>query len=76
MRGNKYEGAAAPVYLAEKNRRSAEKNSKSTMRLVALALIVSLIAMLFSIVDYFGDRTWRKDQLETLQKIQANTKAD
>ena len=46
------------------------------MRLVALALIVSLIAMLFSIVDYFGDRTWRKDQLETLQKIQANTKAD
>lgn len=69
LRGNTYEGHSAPIYLAEKNRRSAEKNSKSTLSIVIVALIVSFMAMAFSVVDYFGDKSWRKEQLTVLKEI-------
>jgi len=73
LRGNTYEGQTTSVYLAEKNRRSAEKASRTTLLIVKLALIVSFIALAFSIIDFLGDRTWKKEQLKTLQGIEENT---
>lgn len=81
LRGNTFEGKAAPIYLAEKSRRAISDTSNITLKIskrtfwtALLALTVAGVAMSFSIVDYFGDQSWREGQLSILTEIRDNTK--
>jgi len=50
------------------------KFSKRTYKIVIVALLVSFTALAFSIIDFLGDRSWKKEQLNALQGIENNTK--
>ncbi len=43
--------------------------SKSTLRLVIAALVISFVAMGFAIIDFYGDSSWEKEQLTVLKEI-------
>ena len=81
--GSMADAKSAPIYLAEKSRRSSEKSSNTTLTTskrtfwtAITALVIALAAMTFSVIDFFGDKSWKQEQLEVLKKIQNNTKLE
>lgn len=56
------------------NSKSSAWLSKIAIGLSALALLFSIVATIFSYADYCSDLRWQNTQLETLKEIARNTK--
>lgn len=65
--------AAIDSALTEIERRRARKTTNFTLMLSALSLFIAGGAFLFSFLDYVGDKSWQDNQIDSLEKIQANT---
>ncbi|MDC1174204.1 hypothetical protein OAT67_02340 [Bacteriovoracaceae bacterium] len=76
--GNYKDDVVITALIAEENRRSSEQNAKSnsTFSKVAIGIAVSslLITVLFSFLDWQGDKTWQDEQLKELKLININLK--
>lgn len=53
----------------------SERQNKSSLRLSKVALTISIIVLVatvvFSLLDYFSDMSWQSIQIETLESIKA-----
>lgn len=59
--------------LQEQSRRLADDANRSSRRATRLTLAVavaaSLLALIFGVLDYFGDQSWQDDQIRILTEI-------
>lgn len=57
---------------SEKANQAASRNTNISIVLVIVTIIISGVALFFSLKDFQGDKIWEKRQIETLEKLNYN----
>lgn len=69
LTGRGVDVATISALISEQAFRQMKKSSKHSFYISIFAISIALVALSFSLLDYFGDKKWQAEQIKALNEI-------